>query len=194
MRLRACFPRFFSLLYPHKKLMIEIVISSVILTLLGMLGAFYFKYLIDEVFISGLLESLHVVTIGMIILTLFKILLGAFRQHILVYLTQKIDISLIFSYYRHVLKLPMTFFDTRRVGEILSRLNDASKIQEAISGATLSVILDSTMVIGAGIVLYIQSSQMFFYCSGNCPLLCGSPFFVHKTISGKTKKSYGRRS
>ncbi|MBN2658349.1 MAG: peptidase domain-containing ABC transporter [Spirochaetales bacterium] len=158
---KGLFSRFFSLLNPHRKLMAEIILSSFLLTLLGMIGAFYFKYLIDEVFISGLLDSLHVVTIGMIVLTVFRILLGAFRQHLLVYLTQKIDLSLVFTYYRHVLKLPLSFFDSRRVGEILSRLNDASKIQEALSGATLSVILDSTMVIGAGIILYLQSSTLF---------------------------------
>lgn len=158
---QAMFSRFLSLLKPHKKLIAEIVISSLLLTLLGMTGAFYFKYLIDEVFISGLLHSLNVVSIGMIVLTIFKILLGSFRQHLLVYLTQKIDMSLVFSYYRHVLKLPLSFFDSRRVGEILSRLNDASKIQEAISGATLSVFLDTSMVIGAGIVLFMQSGTLF---------------------------------
>ncbi|MBB6479599.1 peptidase domain-containing ABC transporter [Spirochaeta isovalerica] len=155
------FERFLSLLYPHKKLMTEIIISSFLLSLMGMLGAFFFKYLIDEVFISGLLDSLHIVAGGMMILTVFRIILGAFRQHLLVYLTQKIDISLVFSYYRHVLKLPISFFDSRRTGEILSRLNDASKIQEAVSGVTLSVILDSTMVVGAGIILYLQSSTLF---------------------------------
>jgi ATP-binding cassette subfamily B protein len=55
----------------------------------------------------------------------------------------------------------MSFFDSRKVGEILSRLNDASKIEDALSGATLSVLIDTLMIIGAGIVLYIQSWQLF---------------------------------
>lgn len=158
---KGLFSRFISLIFPHKKLVWEIFVSSVIITLLGILGAFYFKFLIDEVFSSGLKKSLHVVSIGMVLLTIFKVLLGAFRQHLLLHLSQKIDVALIFEYYRHVLKLPMKFFDTRKVGEIMSRLNDASKIRAAISGATLSVMIDTLMIIGGGIVLYMQSWRLF---------------------------------
>ena len=155
------FSRCISLIFPHKKLVLEIFVASILFTLLGILGAFYFKYLIDEVFISGLTKSLHVISIGMVLLTVFKILLGSFRQHLLLHLSQKIDVALIFEYYRHVLKLPMSFFDTCKVGEILSRLNDASKIRAAVSGATLSVMIDTLMVIGGGIILYIQSWRLF---------------------------------
>ena len=155
------FSRFFSLILPHKKLVAEIFIASVLFTLLGILGAFYFKYLIDEVFISGIKKSLHIISVGMVLLTIFKVLLSAFRQHLLLHLSQKIDVALIFAYYTHVLKMPMSFFDTRKVGEILSRLNDASKIRAAISGATLSVMIDTLMVIGGGIVLCVQSWRLF---------------------------------
>ena len=81
------------------------------------------------------------------------------------YHSQKIDISLILTYYQHVLELPMSFFDSRKVGEILSRLSDASKIRAAISGATISVMIDTLMVIVGGIVLYIQSSTLFWVAS-----------------------------
>ncbi len=159
---KGMFSRFLSLIFPHKKIVFEIFVSSILLTLLGILGAFYFKYLIDEVFSSGLRKSLHVVSIGMVILSIFKVLLSSFRQHLLQHMSQKIDVALIFEYYRHVLKLPMSFFDTRKVGEILSRLNDASKIRSAISGATLTVMIDTLMVLGGGAVLYSQSHQLFF--------------------------------
>jgi len=158
---KGLFSRFFSLLLPHKKLMTEIFLSSILLALLGMLGAFYFKYLIDDVISGGLKKSFHIISIGMITLTIFSVLIETFRSHLLLYLSQKIDISLIFNYYQHVLKLPMSFFDSRKVGEILSRLGDASKIEEALSGTALSVLIDTFMIIGAGIVLYLQSWQLF---------------------------------
>ncbi len=65
-----------------------------------------------------------------------KVILNAFRSHLLIYLSQKIDIPMILGYYNHVLDLPMSFFGTRKTGEIVSRFQDASKIREAISGAT----------------------------------------------------------
>lgn len=155
------FARFFSLITPHKRLLVEIFLASVLFTLLGILGAFYFKFLIDEVLAEGLERTLHLLSIGAIILILFRVLLNAFRGHLLLYLSQKIDIALVLQYYRHVLELPVSFFDTRKVGEILSRLSEASKIRNAISGATLSVMIDTLMVIAGGIVLYTQSGQLF---------------------------------
>ncbi|MFW5980905.1 MAG: peptidase domain-containing ABC transporter, partial [Halanaerobiaceae bacterium] len=164
------FARFFNLIIPHKRLLIEIFIASLLYTLMGILGAFYFKYLIDTVLADGLVRSLHVVSVGVIILTLIKIFLNAFRKHLLLYLSQKIDISLIMNYYQHVIELPMSFFDSRKVGEIISRLRDASKIREAISGATISVMIDTLMIIGAGVVLYIQSSTLFWVAAVVIPL------------------------
>ncbi len=158
---QGLFTRFLSLVFPHKRFIAEIGAASVLFTFLGVLGAFYFKYLIDDILQGGLERSLTIVSIGMVLLTVFKVLMDAFRKHLLLHLSQKIDISLIFNYYQHVLRLPMSFFDTRRVGEIISRLNDAAKIREAISGATLSVLIDTMMVIGGGIVLFVQSWQLF---------------------------------
>lgn len=153
------------LILPHKKLLVEIFLASVLYTLMGLAGAFYFKYLIDTILVDGLIKTLHIVSTGFIILTVFKVLMNAFRRHLLLYLSQKIDISLILTYYQHVLELPMSFFDSRKVGEILSRLSDASKIRSAISGATITVMIDTLMVIARGIVLYIQSPILFWVAS-----------------------------
>lgn len=153
------------LILPHKKLLVEIFLASVLYTLMGLAGAFYFKYLIDTILVNGLIKTLHIVSTGFIILTVFKVLMNAFRRHLLLYLSQKIDISLILTYYQHVLELPMSFFDSRKVGEILSRLSDASKIRSAISGATITVMIDTLMVIAGGIVLYIQSPILFWVAS-----------------------------
>jgi len=153
------------LILPHKKLLVEIFLASVLYTLMGLAGAFYFKYLIDTILVDGLIKTLHIVSTGFIILTVFKVLMNAFRRHLLLYLSQKIDISLILTYYQHVLELPMSFFDSRKVGEILSRLSDASKIRSAISGATITVMIDTLMVIAGGIVLYIQSPILFWVAS-----------------------------
>ncbi len=155
------FKRFFSLLLPHKNLMVHIFISSVIYTILGLVGAFYFKFLIDDILSNSLKNTLMVFSIGMFLLNAFEVVINAFRQHILLHLGQKINVSLITKYYSHVLELPMNFFDSRKVGEILSRLNDAGKIMQAISGATLTVMIDVLMLIVAGIVLSIQNTSLF---------------------------------
>ena len=155
------FSRFLHLILNRKRLVIEIFLASILYTILGMVGAFYFKFLIDDILGNNIKSTLHIVTLGVLGIRVFNIVLGAFRSHLLLYLSQKMDISLVLNYYRHVVNLPMSFFDSRKVGEILSRLGDASKIRSAISGATFSVMLDTLLVIFTGIVLYIQNTTLF---------------------------------
>ncbi|MBZ4647230.1 MAG: ATP-binding cassette, subfamily bacteriocin exporter [Petroclostridium sp.] len=158
---KGLFARFLGLLKPQKKLLINIFLTSLIYTVLGILGSFYFKFLMDDILQYNLKKTLHIISIGIILLNIFKILLNAFRSHLLLYLSQKLDIPLILGYYRHVLELPMNFFGTRKVGEIISRFMDASKVREAISGATLTIMIDTLMAIAGGIILYTQNAFLF---------------------------------
>ena len=158
---KGLFQRFIHLLLPQKKLIIHIFITSLIYTILGILAAFYFKVLVDDILPDSLMKTLTTLSIGIIVLNIFKVILNAFRTHLLLYLSQKLDIALLLGYYRHVLELPMNFFGTRKVGEIVSRFNDASKVRDAISGATLTIMIDTLMAVAGAVILYLQNVQMF---------------------------------
>ena len=153
--------RFFKLLLPQKRLLFDIFLASLVYTILGVGGSFYFKVMMDDIVPNSLEKTLHVVSVGVILLYLFQTLLNAFRSHMMLFLSQRLDISLILGYYRHVLKLPMNFFGSRKVGEIVSRFNDASKVRDAISGATLTIMIDTLMAVIGGIILYMQNSSLF---------------------------------
>ncbi len=158
---KGIFQRFFHLLLPQKRLILHVFVASILITIFGILGSFYYKVLIDDILSSGLEKTLHILSIGVIFLHLFKVVLSAFRSHLLLYLSQRLDIALLLGYYRHVIELPMNFFGTRKVGEIISRFNDASKVRDAISGATLTIMIDTIMVVVGGIILYFQNPYMF---------------------------------
>ncbi|MDT8717553.1 peptidase domain-containing ABC transporter [Clostridium sp. 19966] len=158
---KGSFSRFFGLIEPQKSLILDIFFASLIFTLLGIIGAFYFQVLVDDVLQYNLLNTLNIISIGFIVLSIFKILLNAFRYQLLMYLAQRIDIPLMLGYYEHVINLPMNFFGTRKVGEIVSRFNDAAKIREAISGATLTIMIDTLMAIAGAIILFSQNHLLF---------------------------------
>ena len=115
----------------------------------------------DDILPNGLVQTLTTLSVGVILLNVFKVILQAIRSHLLLYLSQKLDIALLLGYYRHVLELPMNFFGSRRVGEIISRFNDASKVRDAISGVTLTIMIDTLMAVAGAIILYIQNAKMF---------------------------------
>lgn len=153
--------RFFNLLLPQKKLLFQIFISSLAITIFGILTSFYFRFIMDDILPNSLRTTLTTLSIGVLVLYIVKIVLEAFRYQLMLHLSQKLDIPLILGYYQHVLGLPMNFFGTRKVGEIISRFNDASKIREAISSAALTIMIDTIMAIVGAIMLFAQSSSLF---------------------------------
>mgnify|MGYP000007793132 CR=1 FL=1 len=111
---------------------------------------------------DGLQKTLTTLSIGVILLNVFKVLLNAFRSHLLLYLSQKLDIALLLGYYRHVMELPMNFFGKRKVGEIISRFNDAGKVRDAISGAVLTIMIDTRYRLWqVRSILYAQNIKLF---------------------------------
>lgn len=155
------FSRFFMYITHQKGLLIHLFIASLLYTLLGIGTSFYFKILLDTILPENLQQTLTIVSIGIICLFLFQALLGIYRSHLLLYLSQRLDIPIIFGYFQHVLKLPMNFFGTRKTGEIVSRFTDSANIREVISGVTLTIMIDTLMAVGGGIILYLQNSTMF---------------------------------
>ncbi|MGG5783591.1 peptidase domain-containing ABC transporter [Bacillus albus] len=164
------FSRFMFLLKNQQSLLIPIFLSSILITIFGVLGAFYFKIVIDNIVTENLKHTLTYLSIGIIVLYIFKVLLELFRSHLILYLSRRLDIKLMFGYYKHVLSLPINFFETRKVGEIISRFQDAAKIREALATTTLTVMIDTIMVIAGSILLYTQSSTLFFITALHVPI------------------------
>lgn len=158
---KGLFQRFWRLLLPQKKLLAHIFLASLVYTALGIAGAFYYKALMDDILPDGLIRTLTTLSVGVIFLNIFKVILDAVRSHLLLYLSQKLDISLLLGYYRHVLELPMNFFGSRKIGEIVSRFNDASNVRDAISGAALTIMIDTFMAAAGAVILYMQNAKMF---------------------------------
>ena len=119
------------------------------------------QFLLDDILPYNMSKTLNILSIGVLVLYTFQMLLSLFRSHLLLFLSQKLDIALLLGYYEHILKLPMNFFGTRRVGEIISRFQDAGHVRDAISGATLTIMIDTIMVIVGGIILYMQNALLF---------------------------------
>ncbi|MCL2044941.1 MAG: peptidase domain-containing ABC transporter [Oscillospiraceae bacterium] len=186
---KSIWSRFLRYLVPQRALLINIFFASLVYTVLGIGASFYFKVMMDDILPNLLERTLTVVSVGVIALYLFQILLGAFRSHMLLYMSQKLDINLLLGYYSHVLGLPMGFFGTRKVGEIISRFMDATKVREAISGATLTIMIDTLMALFGGAILYMQNSSMFFV-SAIVVLLYGVIVFsFNKPLREVNKKS-----
>lgn len=146
----------------NKFIIINILILSIIINLLGIAGAFYFKMLVDNIIPSQILKNLHILSIAILFLYIVNAFVSLIRYQASLNLSLKIDMSFMKDYYKHVLNLPIKFYETRKSGEILSRFSDISYIREALSSVTITLLVDTLMIIIGGIILFIQSSKLFY--------------------------------
>ncbi|MHA2890534.1 peptidase domain-containing ABC transporter [Bacillus cereus] len=152
---------FIKLLVTQKKLFIYSIIASLLLTILEVSSAFFNKVLMDEILPYNLNNELTVFGLGFLFVVVIQVVLSTIRQHILLYLSQKIDIQLLLGFFRHTYRLPMKFFSTRKVGDILTRFSDAFTIKNILTSVTLSLFIDLFLAIASALVLYLMNSTLF---------------------------------
>lgn len=154
-------PMIFRLLRPNRWLILGIFIASLFLNLCGFVSTFYFKFLVDDIVPNGLIKSLHIISIGILLIYIIQNILSFARSQLTLYLGMRTDKTLMVGYYNHVLSLPINFFETRKTGEILSRFMDANKIRDAVASAVVITLMDVVMLIVGSIILYLQNVTLF---------------------------------
>ncbi|MCA9190012.1 MAG: peptidase domain-containing ABC transporter, partial [Planctomycetales bacterium] len=181
------FRRFLSLLSDDKSLLGEAFACAVVMTLLGMTTSYFIQHLIDNVLARGETQLLNAIGVAMLLTILFRTLLGLVRRYLLAHIGRKIDLTLISTYTSHILRLPAQFFEMRQVGEILSRVHDVSKIQSAISGTTLTILVDGVMVFLSVGVLWAYDQQLAMIATLFVPLLIGSVVLHQPAIKRRSR-------
>jgi ATP-binding cassette subfamily B protein len=164
--------RFWQLIMPHKGIMIQALVGAVVYTILGLSTSIYMQKLIDFVLPDGNIRLLNLLSIGMIVILVFQVFIGTFKTILGLQTGQQIDARLILGYYKHLLKLPQRFFDTMRVGEITSRINDAVKIRMFINDVALSMIVN-VLIVGFSIAL-----MFLYYWKLAVIMLCIVPIYI----------------
>jgi ATP-binding cassette subfamily B protein len=148
--------RFLQLLTPHQGLGLQVISLSLLLQMLGLVTPLFTQVILDQVIVQQSFSTLHVFSMGALLFGLWGIGLTAARQYLLSYFSNRLDLTLISGFINHALKLPLKFFESRRVGDILTRIQENSKIQRFLLGQVLLAWLD--LVMG-----FVYLALMFYY-------------------------------
>lgn len=143
----SLYGRFWNLVKPHKTILAQALVGAVVYTVLGLSTSIYIEKITDYVLIDGNRRLLNLLSVAMVVILLFQIFLGAMKSILVLQTGQKMDKHLILGYYKHLLKLPQRFFDTMKVGEIISRVNDAVKIRSFINDVSIEIFVNIFIVI-----------------------------------------------
>ncbi|HKA92094.1 MAG TPA: peptidase domain-containing ABC transporter, partial [Haliangiales bacterium] len=163
--------RLAALLLRYRRILVEAFACALLMTLLGIASSYFVQHLVDSVLARREGRLLTALGTGMLAVVTFRALFGALRQYLMAYVGRQATLSLVAEYARHILRLPMRFFETREVGEILSRVQDAAKVRDAVSGVTLTAVVDGTMVILSMAVLWLHDARLALVSSLFVPAL-----------------------
>ena len=155
------FDRYIRLLLPQKKLFIFAFLASVLVTFLGIISSLFNNVIYDEILPYQQKELLRTVLIAFIVVNLTSTIISFIRQWILMHLSIKIDIPLMLGYFEHIYKLPMKFFASRKTGDITTRFSDAFTIKNIFTSIALSLVMDITMALASGAILFQMNTKLF---------------------------------
>lgn len=161
---------FLPLIFKQKSLIAYIVLSSLLVTIINIGGSYYLQGILDEYIPNQMKSTLGIISIGLIITYILQQAMSFSRDYLLTVLSQRLSIDVILAYIRHLFELPMSFFATRRTGEIISRFTDANSIIDALASTILSLFLDVSILILVGSVLLAQNPNLFFLSLISIPI------------------------
>lgn len=161
---------FLPLIFKQKSLIAYIVLSSLLVTIINIGGSYYLQGILDEYIPNQMKSTLGIISVGLVITYILQQVMSFSRDYLLTVLSQRLSIDVILSYIRHIFELPMSFFATRRTGEIISRFTDANSIIDALASTILSLFLDVSILILVGGVLLAQKPNLFLLSLLSIPI------------------------
>ncbi len=150
------FWQFFELVKPHRLVLLEIFIASVLIQVFGLVTPLFTQLLLDRVIVQRSDLTLTTVGIGLLVFGLFQVTMTGLRQYLLDHTANKVDLALIVGFISHTFRLPLHFFESRYVGDIISRVQENRKIQRFLTGEALSILLDL-------LTIFVYVGLMFWY-------------------------------
>ena len=152
---------FLPILFRRKGLIAVIVLLSFLVTLVNIIGSYYLQSIIDRLIPQEAYTLLTMISLGLCISYLAQQVFTFFKDYLLHRLGNYLSIAVILPYIKHVLSLPISFFSSRRTGEITSRFGDANTIIDALASTILSIFLDVTIVMTLAVALILQNQSLF---------------------------------
>ena len=150
----------FQIIHPHKKILSNIFILSLFITVFSIATSFYTQYMINSL---NLYSKNYILFIFYIFFSIYalKIISNYFRNKLLLFINQKIDLELTLHIYNKIIELPYSYYQNRQVGDIISRINDLDSVRNMISKVALSVFVDLPLTLLSLIVLFMISKTLF---------------------------------
>src|SRR5467141_2628891 len=176
---------FLGAIHKYRHLLSEVLIISFFLQLFALVSPLFFQVVIDKVLVHRALTTLDVLMIGLLAISLFETVLSILRTYLFAHPTNRIDVELGARLFRHLLALPMAYFQARRVGDSVARVRELENIRNFLTSSALTLVIDLLFTC-------VFLAVMFFYSPLLTWIVLGSfPFYI--AISAGATPLFRRR-
>lgn len=151
---------FIPAIWRYKGFLGQVLFLSFILQLFGLVSPMFTQVIVDKVLIHRSLNTLDVLIIGMALVSIFQAWMTGLRSYLFTHTTNKIDVALSTKLFRHITALPVKYFETWQVGEVVARVRELENVRQFITGSGLTVVLDTIFTVVYIVAMFMYSSYL----------------------------------
>src|SRR6476646_3896453 len=133
---------FLGAIHKYRRLLGEVLLASFFLQLFALVSPLFFQVVIDKVLVHRSLNTLDVLVVGLVAISMFETVLGILRTYLFAHTTNRIDVELGARLFNHLLALPMAYFQARRVGDSVARVRELENIRNFLTSSALTLAID----------------------------------------------------
>lgn len=192
------FTWFIPAIVKYRRLLGEILLVSLVLQLIGLTTPLFFQVVMDKVLTNHAMKTLNVIAIGLITSYLFEAALTGIRSWMFAHTSSKIDVELGARLFRHLLALPMAYFQSRRVGDSVARIRELENIRSFLTGNSITVVLDIAFSFVFLAVMFWYSVELTLIVIASIPCYVALSLFftpvIRKRLDDKFNKGADNQS
>jgi subfamily B ATP-binding cassette protein HlyB/CyaB len=163
---------FLQAIHKYRRILTEVLIASFFLQLFALVSPLFFQVVIDKVLVHRGLTTLDVLVFGLITVSIFEALIGALRTYVFSHTTNRIDVELGARLFRHLMALPIAYFEARRAGDSVARVRELENIRNFLTSSALTLVIDLFFT-------FVFLAVMFYYSPLLTWIVIGSfPFYI----------------
>nr|WP_156937850.1 type I secretion system permease/ATPase [Mesorhizobium sp. LNHC221B00] len=163
---------FLGAVHKYRYLLGEVLIASFFLQIFAVITPLFFQVVIDKVLVHRSMSTLDVLVTGLVALTVFEAILGTLRVYLFAHTTNRIDVELGARLFRHLMALPIAYFQTRRVGDSVARVRELENIRQFLTSSALTLVIDLVFT-------FVFLAVMFYYSTFLTLIVLASfPFYI----------------
>ena len=148
----------------------EVLLTSLGLQIFALVTPLFFQVVIDKVLVHRGLTTLHVLAVGMLALAVFEAILGGLRTYLFAHTSSRIDVELGVQLFRHLLALPLAYFESRRVGDSVARVRELETIRQFLTGSSVTLVVDLVFASVFVAAMFVYSPALTWLVLGALPV------------------------